>query len=128
MSRKQLLELVKAAGRVEESENIFSYAEFCKFHDECIKDGKRLDFRGELDDGEDKYSFAYDKVKETYLKSKCPPIKFAGRGSSRAAFALAGGKCLKVAVNFKGIGQNKQEAKNCTSHFSKLSCFTQVYA
>lgn len=46
VSRKQLLELVKADGRVEESENTFSYDEFCKYHAECIEDGKRLDFRG----------------------------------------------------------------------------------
>ena len=63
------MQLLKADGKVEESENSFSYSDFCKYHTECIEDGKRLDFRGELDDGEDKYSFAYDKVKNTYLES-----------------------------------------------------------
>ena len=126
VSRQQLLQLLKADGKVEESENSFSYSDFCKYHAECIEDGKRLDFRGELDDGEDKYSFAYDKVKETYLESKCPPIKFAGRGSSRAAFALAGGKCLKIATNFRGIAQNKQELVNSANQ--QFSCFTKVYA
>ena len=126
VSRKQLLELVKADGRVEESENSFSYSDFCKYHAECIEDGKRLDFRGQLDDGEDKYLFAYDKVKDTYLESKCPPIKFAGQGSSRAAFALAGGKCLKIAINAKGVAQNKQELKNAED--DTLVCFTKNYA
>lgn len=126
VSRKHLLDLVKDVGKIEEAENGFSYKEFLKVHAECIEDGKRLDFRGDLDDGEDKYSFAYDKVKETYLESKCPPIKFAGRGSSRAAFALAGGKCLKIAINAKGVGQNKQELKNGADE--TLKCFTQNYA
>lgn len=126
VSREHLLQLLKADGKVEESENSFSYSDFCKYHTECIEDGKRLDFRGELDDGEDKYSFAYDKVKETYLESKCPPIKFAGRGSSRAAFALAGGKCLKIATNTKGVAQNKQELVNSANQ--QFSCFTKVYA
>ena len=126
VSRQHLLQLLKADGKVEESENSFSYSDFCKWHAECIEDGKRLDFRGELDDGEDKYSFAYDKVKETYLESKCPPIKFAGRGSSRAAFALAGGKCLKIATNSRGIAQNKQELVNSANQ--QFSCFTKVYA
>ena len=126
VSREHLLQLLKADGKVEESENSFSYSDFCKWHAQCIEDGKRLDFRGELDDGEDKYSFAYDKVKETYLESKCPPIKFAGRGSSRAAFALAGGKCLKIATNSRGIAQNKQELVNSANQ--QFSCFTKVYA
>ena len=126
VSRQHLLQLLKADGKVEESENSFSYSDFCKWHAECIEDGKKLDFRGELDDGEDKYSFAYDKVKETYLESKCPPIKFAGRGSSRAAFALAGGKCLKIATNSRGIAQNKQELVNSANQ--QFSCFTKVYA
>lgn len=126
VSREHLLQLLKADGKVEESENSFSYSDFCKWHAECIEDGKRLDFRGELDDSEDKYSFAYDKVKETYLESKCPPIKFAGQGSSRAAFALAGGKCLKIATNAKGVAQNKQELKN-TSDESYM-CFTKNYS
>ena len=126
VSREHLLQLLKADGKVEESENSFSYNDFCKYHAECIKDGKRLDFRGELDDDEDKYSFAYDKVKETYLESKCPPIKFAGRGSSRAAFALAGGKCLKIATNTKGVAQNKQELVNSANQ--QFSCFTKIYA
>lgn len=127
VSREHLLQLVRADGKVEESsESTFSYEEFCKYHAECIEDGKRLDFRGELDDGEDKYAFAYEKVKETWLESKCPPIKFAGRGSSRAAFALAGGKCLKIATSFKGVAQNKQELKNSAD--KTLRCFTQNYA
>ena len=126
VSRKHLLDLIKADGKVEESEDSFSYKEFLEVHAKCIEDGKRLDFRGKLDDGEDRFSFAYDKVKETYLQSKCPPIKYAGRGSSRAAFALAGGKCLKIAVNAKGIGQNKQELKNGADE--TLKCFTQNYA
>lgn len=126
VSRKHLFELVKKDGRVEESEHDFSYNEFCKVHAEYIKDGKKLYFRGQLDDGEDKYSYAYEKVKQTWLESKCPPIKFAGRGSSRAAFALAGGKCLKIACSKVGVAQNNQELKNIAN--SSRRCFTQTYA
>ena len=126
VSKKHLLDLVKKDGKIEEAENGFSYKEFLKVHAECIKDGTRLDTHSKLNDGEDKFSFAYEKVKETYLQSKCPPIKYAGCGSSRAAFALAGGKCLKIAINAKGVGQNKQELKNGADE--TLKCFTQNYA
>lgn len=33
---------------------------------------------------------------------KCPPVEYVGEGSSRIAFALDGGLCLKVAYNEAG--------------------------
>lgn len=39
-------------------------------------------------------------------------MRYIDEGSSRAAYACSGGKCLKVAVNKAGIAQNKQEIKN----------------
>ena len=125
ISREQILQLVKADGKVEESENTFSYKDFCKVHTEYIEDGKHLDRLNDLDDGEDAYMHAYSEVKSKYLKKMCPPIKYAGSGSSRAAFALAGGKCLKVAINTNGIRQNKQELKNTANN--SLQCFTKIY-
>lgn len=44
---------------------------------------------------------------------KCPPVEYVGEGSSRIAYALDGGLCLKVAYNEAGKAQNKVEFNNC---------------
>ena len=46
--------------------------------------------------------WAYTALREDWLKKHCPPIKYIGKGSSRAAFAMGGGLCLKVACNEAG--------------------------
>ena len=54
----------------------------------------------------DSYKMVYSTyytTKKHILKKLCPPIQFCGEGSSRAAYALAGGKCLKVAMEEKGV-------------------------
>ena len=68
---------------------------------------------------------AYNALKKTYLKQHCPPIKYIAEGSSRAAYACNGGKCLKNAMTNAGIAQNKQEFKNMSD--PKWICFTQIY-
>ena len=45
---------------------------------------------------------AYTRTKSTFLKENCPPIKFIGEGSSRAAYAMEGGLCMKLAMNEAG--------------------------
>lgn len=56
--------------------------------------------------------WTYRKLKQTFLKDNCPPIEYIGEGSSRAAYALDGGLCLKIAMSEAGVAQNKAEAKN----------------
>ena len=46
---------------------------------------------------------AYRKVEKTLIKPSCPPIVLCGKGSSRAAFCISGGKCLKMAMTDAGI-------------------------
>ena len=53
--------------------------------------------------GTERIPAAYSEIKTALLQPKCPPIAFAGEGSSRAAFALEGGKCLKIAKKKAGI-------------------------
>jgi hypothetical protein len=63
------------------------------------------------------------------LKRFCPPIRYVGRGSSRIAYDLDGAKCMKMAMNDRGVMQNAAEAKNVQScgKWSSFSCFTRVY-
>ena len=52
-------------------------------------------------------------VKRFIKIHKCPPVEYVGEGSSRIAYALDGGLCLKVAYNEAGKAQNKVEFNNC---------------
>lgn len=52
-------------------------------------------------------------IKRFIKLHKCPPVEYVGEGSSRIAFALDGGLCLKVAYNEAGKAQNKVEFNNC---------------
>lgn len=67
-------------------------------------------------------------MRDTWLKEHVPPIKYVGEGSSRAAYACSGGKCLKVAMTDAGIDQNKQEIRNVPVGQAEYSCFPQNYA
>lgn len=72
------------------------------------------------------------KEKKTWLKEHS---RFVGEGSSRIAFVLSDGRCLKIAKNKKGIAQNKQEYLNTVNAeidgkkipASKYSCFSKIY-
>ena len=63
------------------------------------------------------------------LAGYCPPIVLAGKGSSRAAYACVGGKCVKVAVNAAGVAQNRQELKHTKKSWLKrrYGCFVRTY-
>ena len=69
---------------------------------------------------------AYTRTKSTFLKENCPPIKFIGEGSSRAAYAMEGGLCMKLAMNEAGTAQNKAEVENTYSS-SALEIFPRVH-
>ena len=69
-------------------------------------------------------SKAYNVVRNGFLKEHCPPIQFVGEGSSRAAFALDGGLCLKIAKIPAGVAQNKVEARNSQA---LPDCFPKFY-
>lgn len=68
----------------------------------------------------------YGKVKKGFLRDHCPPIEYIAEGSSRAAYALDGGLCLKIATSAAGISQNKAEAKNA-AEARGLGIFPEVY-
>lgn len=72
----------------------------------------------------------YEWMKSPYLKSKCPPIKFIGQGSSRTAYACIGGKCLKVAKSEAGVAQNEHELKHTKKRWWKpnVECFIQSFS
>lgn len=71
----------------------------------------------------------YRIFKDDTLSKYCPPIKFVGDGSSRAAFACIGGKCIKVAKNDAGVAQNRQEDRHTARRWWRpgYKCFAQTY-
>ena len=111
VSYEQLVELAKKPLVEAEGENFFK---------EFSEEYKRVRTSPE---GNSVYK-AYQHLKKNFLKQHCPPIEFIGEGSSRAAYALDGGLCLKIAKKPAGVAQNKAEAYNC-----KLEniCFPQFY-
>ena len=119
VDKKVLEELAKRQAIVEAEE--FSYENFTalwrKTYDTVAEDFKTEDRR---------IKRTYHLMKR-YLKKNSPPIRFVGEGSSRSAFACDGGKCLKVAINKKGILQNNTEVKNCIKGSDEYSCFAKVY-
>ena len=72
----------------------------------------------------------HDYLRDSYLKTKCPPIKLVGSGSSRTAYACLGGMCLKVAKSEAGAAQSKQELKHTKKRWWKpaVECFVQSYS
>lgn len=118
VDKKVLEELAKRQAVVEAEE--FSYEYFAelwrKTYDTVAEDFKT----------EDKRLTRTYRLMKRYLKKSSPPIRFVGEGSSRSAFACDGGKCLKVAMNKKGVLQNSAEVKNCIQD-TRYSCFAEIY-
>ncbi len=52
---------------------------------------------------DDTYRQIYSELKDTWLHDHKNTIKYVGEGSSRAAFALSDGTCLKIAMSEAGI-------------------------
>lgn len=69
---------------------------------------------------------AYKKMKDGFLRDSCPPVEYISEGSSRAAYALDGALCLKVAMSERGCGQNEAEAGNM-EHQPKSGIFPILY-
>jgi len=86
---EQLQELAKAPDTVE-SKSIFDYSEVVSEFETYLKQSKDI-------------TKAYSLLKNKYLKQHCPPIRYIAEGSSRAAYACNGGKCLKLAISNAGI-------------------------
>lgn len=124
VSREQLFALAKGRDVVE-AEGTFSFdefvAEWSKTYAAAKKDAKRDD---------DAVEWTYKDLKKGWLREHKDLFKLVGEGSSRAAFAFPGGKCLKIATNKAGLAQNAQEAKNVgySEETAKYSCFAMNYA
>lgn len=124
ISKEKLFELAKGHDVVE-AETKFNFNEFVaewrKVYEVAKKDAKRDD---------DAVEWTYKDLKKGWLKAHKNLFKFAGEGSSRAAFAFPGGKCLKIAINKAGLGQNEQEVRNAgyNEKTAKYSCFAMNYA
>lgn len=56
-----------------------------------------------LRDKDDVLKYTHLGVKRSFLEENCPPIEFVGAGSSRVAYALDGGICLKIAISQAGV-------------------------
>lgn len=61
-------------------------------------------------------------IKSIAAKDKAS-IEFVGRGSSRIAFALDDGQCVKVAMSIPGIAQNKQEVASSLKYAAEYPFF-----
>lgn len=89
LSLKQLELLAKKP--VAEAEGMDFWKEFMQAYDSLAKRNKN------------NVEKTFSALRRGWLKDKCPPVEFAGEGSSRAAFALDGGLCLKIATSKAGI-------------------------
>lgn len=107
VDRKTLEQLAKKQAIVEAEK--FSYEDFVR------QWRKTFIETSELLKSEDRSLVRTCHLMRRVLKKSSPPIRFAGEGSSRAAYVCDGGRCLKVAKSRKGVMQNRVEAKNCLS-------------
>ena len=89
---------------------------FWQFNDFFID---RFDETGSIEE-------AYVLARNNFLRQHCPPVEYISEGSARAAYALDGGLCLKVAMSEKGIGQNRAEVENL-SRASGFDIFPRLY-
>lgn len=63
-----------------------------------------------------------------YCKEHQDMFTFIAEGSSRMAFLMKDGKCLKIAKNEAGVSQNKQECKTFSMKgIEKYSCFPKLF-
>lgn len=121
MTASQFDDIASRQCKIDESSSqVFPYYELAKLSHKLLN--KNYEHDG------DYVSETYMAIRDTWLCKHSPPIRYcAGYGSSRAAFAMDGGKCLKVATNIDGIHQMKNEIQNFNSG-SKLACFPAMHA
>lgn len=120
IDRAKLEQLAKMPDVVVEDDGVFSFSEFVAEWKAVMNEMKR-----HSKDRDEILEWTYKELKNGWLKQHKAAFAYIGEGSSRAAFAFPGGKCLKIAMNRAGIAQNKQEFKNIGK--SKYSCFVQAY-
>lgn len=124
ISLEQLQELALHS-TLHEDENDSIARLYDEFKKEYANIYKQIDAMGSLMPEEASYKI----ILEGWIKDHCPPIKLIGEGSSRAAFAFIGGRCLKIATNEIGYKQNNSEAKNTMSEENKdYLVFAKTYA
>lgn len=117
VKREELQKLQEDLQEADKKSSRFSYQEFCAEHQKILRS---------LESDPKKLLKAYDVLRRGMLLQKKSEIRYVGQGSSRICFALAGGQCLKIAFNEKGVLQNRSE-KKISKKFSGLSCFTQIF-
>lgn len=117
---KKLISKPDALINEDESGRPFSYREFLSVSHKALKEAQK-------DDGDDIEFIAYENLRNGWIKSHCPPIRYLGEGSGRLAMAVDGGKCLKVAMNDEGVEQNENEI-DVLKAGDGFSCFPALYA
>lgn len=108
----------------------FSFKDICKTYGGMKQHASELLDATGFKDGDSAWrGLVHDQLRDHYLKSKCPPIKLVGSGSSRTAYACLGGMCLKVAKSEAGAAQSQQELKHTKKRWWKpaVECFVQSY-
>ena len=92
--RQTLLQLMRKPEGIEESERTFSYSEFLELTSVLLKDNEG---------SEDPVWETFNDLDKSWIKENCPPLKYIGEGSTRIAYGINGGKCLKMAMCDEGI-------------------------
>lgn len=68
----------------------------------AAEDTARAHIRAKLAPASHLAWMVYMEVRNGFLKQHCPPVRYISEGSSRAAYALDGGLCLKIAISEAG--------------------------
>lgn len=116
--RQTLMQLMRKPEGIEEVERSFSYNDLLQLTDELMKMNKSE---------EDPVWETYNDISKSWLKENCPPLKYLGEGSTRIAYGINGGKCLKLATCDEGIDQMQNEIFNFTEG-QDYACFPKLYA
>lgn len=69
----------------------------------------------------------FDNQITEFMKQNLEMVQYVGQGSSRKAFIMVDGRCLKVAFNPAGLAQNKREINVCLNDMMKYSIFPEFY-
>lgn len=67
-----------------------------------------------------------DKI-TSFMRQNLEMVQFVGEGSSRRAFIMVDGTCLKIAFTPAGLAQNKREIQVCLNDKLKYKIFPDFY-
>ena len=118
VSRQVLMQLMHKPEGIKETERQFSYKDLLELTDKLMKMNKSE---------EDPIWETYNDLSKSWLKENCPPLKYLGEGSTRIAYGINGGKCLKLATCDEGIDQMQNEIYDFTEG-QEYACFPKLYA